>query len=365
MNILILTYQGDLAGSTFSISYLAEALANRGHKVYVGLRRESLLYDLLNNSGVERIPMTFSSRFDRNNISTIRDVVKKHKIQIINAQSSLDRYTSIFATKWYHLPVKVVHTRRQNPKSVGGLQNLFYKWGTDKIVVISNELKKAFLKMGFKDRNLRVIHNGVPTDRYEEWSEERAAQLRMELEIKPEDTVIGCVSRLKNQDQILAALQRVDIDNLVMIFCGIEEEMVRDKIPIGSPVRLIFLGNIDKGEILDYYRIFDLNILASTMDGFGLVLVEAMAMECPVLATDFGGIKDVIQNGENGLLFEDGNIEELASKIKELIRDEKLRHKLIENGKDTAYNEFTMEKTAILHEQLFAELLDIKLGDSR
>ena len=59
MNILFLTYQGDIAGSTNSISYLAKGLAEKGHNVYVGCRKESLLYEILSNTKVNLIGMKF------------------------------------------------------------------------------------------------------------------------------------------------------------------------------------------------------------------------------------------------------------------------------------------------------------------
>ncbi|MDZ7371871.1 MAG: hypothetical protein ONB12_11935, partial [candidate division KSB1 bacterium] len=64
MNILFLTHQGGTAGSTYSIAYLARGLAERGHRVVVGCRRDVLLYELLLNSPVILCPMTFNGRFD-------------------------------------------------------------------------------------------------------------------------------------------------------------------------------------------------------------------------------------------------------------------------------------------------------------
>ncbi|HEX2956667.1 MAG TPA: hypothetical protein VHO70_07540, partial [Chitinispirillaceae bacterium] len=68
MNILILTYQGDMAGSTNSIAFLSRGLAERGHTVVVGCRKESLLFSMLQNTPVIVEPMVFHGRFDLNNI---------------------------------------------------------------------------------------------------------------------------------------------------------------------------------------------------------------------------------------------------------------------------------------------------------
>ena len=151
MNILFLTYQGDIAGSTNSISYLAKGLADKGHNIYVGCRKESLLYSMLQNTKVNLIEMTFKSKLDFQNMKHIREVVKKYKIEIINAQSSKDRYSSIFAKIFYKLPVKIVHTRRQTPKSSGiFIQNWFYNTFTDLIVAVSDEVKEELVKNGIK-----------------------------------------------------------------------------------------------------------------------------------------------------------------------------------------------------------------------
>jgi len=357
VNILLITYQGDVAGSTNSIAYLAEGLAKKGHTVVVGLRQQSLLFSMLEGSNVIRVPMQFRSRLDMKNIRQIRDVVRKYDIQLINAQSSLDRYTTIFARWLYNLPVRLVHTRRQPPKSIGGLQNLFYTLGTDRFVVISNELKKIFIEKGFKSKHLHVIHNGIPQGRYDEWSMSKVGDLRKKYKIKPGDIVIGSVARLKQHRQILEAVKKIDNPAIKVVFAGIKAE---DLDTDGMKNQISFAGTVGKEEVLSYYRLFDLNILASVSDGFGLVLLEAMAMECPVIATDFGGIKDVVRHGENGLLFADGDIDRLANNITQIINDKELRNRLVENGLKTAFEEFTMENTIQKYETFFSDLINDK-----
>ena len=359
MNILFLTYQGDMAGSTNSISYLAHGLAEKGHHVYVGCRKESLLYRLLSNSKVKLLPMVFKGRFDLKNIQEIRKIVKKYNIQVINAQSSWDRYTSIFARWIYNLNVRIVHTRRQRPRSIGGfLQNWFYVKGTDKIVVISDELKKFFIEMGIPADHLKVIYNGTPAEIYQNIDPGLINALRKKHNINDTDIVIGSVSRLKNQEQIIRALTKLD-NEIIVIFVGIEpgtfDELV-NKLNIKN--RIIYAGKVDRKTVMHYYKIMNLNILASTMDGFGLVLVEAMALGTPVLATNFGGIKNVVTDGDDGLLFEDNNIEELAEKINLLIANRELRNKLIHNGRKTAFEKFSMENTVNSYEKFFQLLIE-------
>ena len=359
LRLLFITYQGGLAGSTNSIAYLAKGLAEKGHEVFVGCRQDMLIWDLLEGSKAQRIPMTFKSKFDTENWRQIRDTVKKHRIQVINAQSSYDRYTAIFSKLRYNLKVEIVHTRRQNPLSAGGwLQKWFYVKNTAGIVVISEGLKTIFAEKGYPKNHLKVIHNGIPAERLTQWNEETVEKFRKQLKIKAGEKVIGCVSRFKEQPQIIEAVAQLNDPNIKLVFAGIEQNQLEPYVEqFGLKNEVICLGDVSGKEVLNLYRLFDINILASTMDGFGLVLIEAMAMKCPVIATNFGGIADVVQNGYNGFLFENGNITELSSKIKELLTNQATRDKFIENGLTTAFETFSMENTILNYEQYFYSLI--------
>lgn len=359
-NVLFLTYQGGMAGSTFSISYLAKGLADRGHKVFIGIRKEMPIWDLMDYPGIVRIPMRINGKFDFNNWREIRDTVLKYDIRIINAQSSHDRYTSIFSKIRYHLNVKIVHTRRQNPLSSGGwLQRQFYIKFTSNIIVISKGLKSIFVKKGYPEGHIKVIHNGIPKSRYNEWSEERVRHFKDKLNVNPDAKIIGCISRFKEQPQLIKAIANLNDPSIELLFAGTEPDAIQpylDEYKVINKVHL--LGKVPSEDILNIYRILDINVLPSTMDGFGLVLIEAMAMGCPVIATNFGGIPDVIQDGENGFLFDNENIIELQEKIKILLKNHKVRNKLIKNGLATAFDKFTMEKTIEGYESFFLELAE-------
>ena len=345
MNILILTFQGDIAGSTYSISYLAIGLAEKGHHIYVGCRKESLLFQLLDSTKVNLIQMNFSGRFDLKNMREIKKAVKKYSIQLINAQSSYDRYTSVFAKWLFGLKVKIVHTRRQISRSMGGpLLNLIFVNGTDKIVAVSEGVKVSLAKTGIPEDHIEIIHNGTPREKYLHIDQELTKKLASEYHIIPDDFVIGCVSRLKNQEQILKALELLDF-KVKMIFVGIEKQEGWDKIikSYQIPHEIYFTGLVEKDQILSYYDLFDIKILASTMEGLSQSLLEAMALGVPVIATNASGNPELISHGENGFLFEDGDIEELAEQITLLYKNVELKKEFSEKGKHTALETLSIQ----------------------
>lgn len=360
MNILFTTYQGHNEGSTQSITFLCKGLSDRGHNVYLACREESFIYELIQNTNVKIIPMVFKGKLDRKNIKHIKKVVEDYKIDLINAQASLDRYSTMFAKWFYKLDVKLVHTRRQKPESDGlFIQTWLYSKKTDKIVAVSDGVKQGLVKLGIPWDHVKVIHNGTPKSKYEKIDPEITHSLKEYYGIKKGDKVIGCVSRKKKQIQILEALKYLDFP-VKMIFVGITEPPNFKEIKSTFQVdhRVFFEGKIPPERVLAHYALFDIKILASTMEGLSQSLLESMAMGVPVIATAASGNLDLIKDGENGLLFQDGDVQEIAQKIKYLFDNPLVWEKLSLAGKKTALEDFSIEKVISNYEEFFLSLVN-------
>lgn len=359
MNILILTYQGGMAGSTNSINYLSRGLADRGHNVYTACPSSSLLYNLLQDSQVNLIDMEIRSKVDMKNIRQIRDLVRKYDIQIINAQSGRDRYTTILAKLIYRLPVLLFHTRRQTPKSSGNfLQNWFYTHFTDKIIAVSRGVRDELVKLGIRREHIEVIYNGTPKEKYELKETQRIDKLKKQYGIRKGEYVLGCVSRHKQQEQLIAALAQV-AEPMKIFFVGIETRPSYEALITQDTHQheYLFTGPLKNEDTLYFYKLFHLKVLPSVTEGLSQALLEAMAMRVPVIATDAGGNPDLIRSGENGFLFQDNDIETLASHIRTLLNDPKLADKIARNGQKTALEEFSMDRTVDAYEQFFEKML--------
>jgi len=358
-NILFLTYQGDMAGSTNSIVYLATGLAAKGHNIYMGCRVESELYQRLQGSQVHLVAMTFKGKTDTDNMKQIRDTVILYNIQLINCQSSIDRYTAIFAKWLFRLDVLVVHTRRQLPKSTGGfLQNAFYNKGADKVVAVSAQVKKALIKLGIKENKVAVIYNGTPTAKYATIDERKVDQLKNQYAINGNDVVIGSVSRFKEHNEMLQALAYID-QRLKVFLIGISKNVVDKEIlqSVSQKHDIIFIEKVSNDEALHFLKLLKINILPSLMEGLSQSLLEAMALGTPVIATAALGNLDLIADEENGLLFKSKDIKGLSEAIKRLLTDKALREKLIANGKETALVKFNINNTIAGYEQLFKRMI--------
>ncbi|MBD3276366.1 MAG: glycosyltransferase, partial [Candidatus Marinimicrobia bacterium] len=174
-----------------------------------------------------------------------------------------------------------------------------------------------------------------------------------------DEFVIGCVSRRKKQDQLIKALSIIE-KPVKVIFVGIQRDDFPESLVQSVPSRhsLIFCGTVPFDEVLEYYKLFDVSVLPSTTEGLSQALLEAMALAVPVVATDSGGNSELIQDGENGFLFQDEDLEEFAEKIRNVLEDVKLKKKIILNGKSTALETFSVENTVSNHENFFISLLN-------
>ena len=362
MNILLLTYQGDIAGSTNSIVYLATGLQGLGHTVYVGCRKESLLYTMLSGTSVQVIPMTFNGRFDFKNARQIATVVREKNIHIVNAQSTYDRYTTVLAKYLFGSKAKIIHTRRQVSRSMGGFfQNLFYYRGTDHVVAVSEGVKVSLMQGGIPAEHIKVIHNGTPVDKYQKLDERNVQLLKKKFDIRENDFIIGCVSRMKNQYQIIEALRYIEFP-VKVIFVGIDRQEKFDNfLSVNHLPHVLYYEGIVSGEdVLNYYPVFNVKILASIQEGLSQAILESMALGTPVIATNYSGNPEIIQDGENGFLFEDGDSMELSNKILALRNNDEIRGKIIKNARKTALEDFSIEKTVKNYDTFFREMVNIQ-----
>jgi len=98
-------------------------------------------------------------------------------------------------------------------------------------------------------------------------------------------------------------------------------------------------------------------VLPSTVEGFGIALVEAMAAGIPIVAADIPALREVTQGGEVGLLFTPRNVDELAMKLKGLLKNEKLQRELAEKGYKHVKAKFAWDTIAEKVERVFAAQL--------
>jgi len=120
------------------------------------------------------------------------------------------------------------------------------------------------------------------------------------------------------------------------------------------------LGFLGREELASHFRKSSFLVLPTFEDNCPMVVLEAMASGLPVAASRVGGIPDLIEDGKDGLLFEPGDIEDLARCIERLIHNPEVRSGLANAARETAYKRFHSEIIAREHVRIYKELLSTK-----
>jgi N-acetyl-alpha-D-glucosaminyl L-malate synthase BshA len=119
--------------------------------------------------------------------------------------------------------------------------------------------------------------------------------------------------------------------------------------------KITFIGSLDNVE--DLLPCAHVLLQPSEHESFGLVSLEAMSCEVPVVATRSGGITEVVEHGVCGFLCDVGNIEEMAGNVLRLLKDESLRQAMGRNGRRRAIEKFHVENIVTQYEQLYYDIL--------
>jgi glycosyltransferase involved in cell wall biosynthesis len=235
--------------------------------------------------------------------------------------------------------------------------------GSDKIVAVSSAVKKGIIEETFVDENkIVVINNGIKVD-----------GLSSNENVEPEEDIfddskvtllyIGQILKEKGLGILVDIMSDERFDNFKLITVGggpyLEElkEKVND---LGLSSRFVIKGKVSYARVMHYYTSAFADIFVfptKRVEGFPMVLVEAMLASLPVVAFNMGGVGDAVINGETGYVVQAGDIETFKKRLLELGSNEVLRKKLGENARIKAQSEFTVEKMLEKYEQLIMEVI--------
>jgi colanic acid/amylovoran biosynthesis glycosyltransferase len=208
-------------------------------------------------------------------------------------------------------------------------------------------------------RKLHVVHCGVPLDRFTRVSDaDSAGSARRDgkADLDPTILYVGRLVPEKGQGVLLHALARLRARGrpvrATLVGAGPERESLEAlarRLGVAAHVR--FTGALGQEQILALYEDAALFCLPSFAEGVPCVLMEAMAMELPVLSTFVAGIPELVEDGVSGLLVAPGRPDLLALALERLLADPALCRELARAGRKKVVEEFAIERSA---EQLYA-----------
>lgn len=238
------------------------------------------------------------------------------------------------------------------------------RWVIDRsaaLTVVSNAMQKTVVEMGVDLEKVEVIPMGV--DLKGLFTPDPCAQRKTD-----ELLFVGRLVDGKGVDVLFKAMPRlIDQDkDIILSIAGagpLESELRKLAREMTISTNVNFLGMVKQAQLPDLYRRATLAVLPfkftknGVQEGFGLVVVEAMGCECPVIAGDLPAIHDSIAHEENGLLVPSGKSEALADTILRALNDPDLRLKLAAEGRKRMVEKFDWEIIAAKYKKLYDKLI--------
>jgi glycosyltransferase involved in cell wall biosynthesis len=284
-----------------------------------------------------------------------------NNVDIIHTNINRDLFGNLIARK-YNIP-HITHLREFSRshfhlepiyKNQIAMMNNY----TDCFIAISNAVKNDWIDYGINKSKITVIYDGINTKEYQ--SCHKIIQVKMGLKI----VMSGAIYEGKGQYELLLAvgpLIKLGYDISVDYFGsstnkGYYRQLLTYIEDNGLKKKIHFKGFIEN--LLDVLSEYDVGVICSKSEGFGLVTIEYMLSGITVIASDTGANPELLCNGEYGYLYPLGNVNELRRIIKELYDNEINRNSKENNTINYVKEKFSIEKTANDVMKLYSDILD-------
>jgi len=395
LRILVLTttfprYKNDYTPSF--VLELSKEIKNKGHKIIVLAphHKGAKLFEIMEGIEVFRFPYFLPTGLQRlcyeggimRNIKKsllakvqvpfffvsyfyfVYKIIKKYKIDVIHSHWIIP---SGFIGAFFKKIFKIKHITTAHAIDIYTLEKLpfrrtliqFIYKNCEFLVCVSSVLKEKIIKI-LKEKNStpkdKIIIKPMGTDiKFIDKKDKKDDKFYL--------LFLGRFVEKKGIEYLIEAMKEIKKENrnikLLIGGSGPLEKKIKDKVEELNLTDCIeFLGWVPREKIHEVFKIADLLVVPSIVtetgdtEGMPTVIIEAMGAGVPVIATDVGGVKDVIRNYENGIIINQKNPLEIKEKSLEVYKNERLRKKIIHNAKLTAQN-FTWDKIADFYIKLF------------
>jgi len=356
LHILITDPHLQGGGQVRYVSTLAAGLVHKGHRVTIGCRPGSVLVEHAHAAGAEVLnKFNFKGGLRpeswRSDISRAVRFLRQERPDIIHVSGSQDHWTFAVADYWLKHQTPLVRTRHNTYVVKNNLPNrILNRQLTDFQIVVCDTVRRDLASHpAFDADRLCTIHNGVDAVLFAPNPEFRR-KARAEFDCVDTDIVCGIAARLvkaKGHEFLFQAVAQIKDDcphlHVLVFGQGVMEKQLRmlaTKLGIGSMVRFLGFRN-DM-----HYCVQALDICAQPSidcDTSSFSMKEQMAAGIPVIASDYGGLTEIITNGVEGFVVPAGTVAPLAEALKMLVEIPQLRAEMGQAGRKRVMTEFSSE----------------------
>ncbi len=262
----------------------------------------------LREAGIEPVNLDVRGRPGTRHLRAMRRHIRTVRPDIVHTHMGTSDLVGGLAARSLGVPtVSTIHAIMQQRSGTARAKDVLFalsqRWCADRVITVSDSARRAYLdRRRGMDRRVVRIYNGIDL----ETAPGSGAIVRRELGIQPDDLLVGMVSGLrpeKGHDIAIEAITKLRgrFPSLRLLIAGqgrLESELARHAAPLGKDI--IFAGY--RTDVSAVFDALDVCIHPSRLDAFPTALIEALAASVPVLATAVGGIPEIVDDGNTGVL---------------------------------------------------------------
>jgi glycosyltransferase involved in cell wall biosynthesis len=351
MKILHLNTEKTWRGGEQQTLYLLQVLQKRGIFCHLVCQPDSPMAQKAREAGIAVFPILMHGEADPRACYRIRNLIKAFQYDILHSHTSHAHTLAFIAS--VGCKVGRLVTRRVDFSIFRhrflGLSGIKYRHMADYYIAISRKIKDVMVADGVAAERIFVAHSGIDLKRFEGIT---GRHLIQEFNIKPDEKVVINVAHLaghKGQQFLVRAIPRVvEIIPGVRFFIVGKGELLAELKALAASLEitreLVFTGF--RSDVGAFYKIADLFVMSSVQEGLGTAVLDALAEGKAVVATDCGGIPEIIRDGETGRLVEPANPEALARGIIDALRHPEAARQMADRGRALVQNRFSIETMA-------------------
>jgi len=303
-------------------------------------------------------------RYDPRAFGKLRSIIQREHVELVFLiNQPLTCFWGLIMSKYCRIPViAAVHNKFIGEQSLKLRLNRFLMNRMDVILAVAQGQRDQLVTRQYiREDIVRVVYNGIDLDHFKP-RVEREEQCRL-LGLNSKAPIVGTVARLvhlKGVDVFLkaaeAVLKKFPSTQFVVVGDGPEaHELKRMSQALGIAPSVRFLGS--RGDVADTARVFNVGVLSSRTEALPMAILEYMSLAVPVVATNVGGVSEMVGHGETGLLISEDDPFALAGALEVLLSDRHKARKMGLRGRAKVESCFQISNTVSRTEQLFEKLL--------
>lgn len=345
-------------GQEIRIIQEAFGIRKRGYEVIIAAEKDSQILKKASELNFEIFPISFS-KYNPQSFLKIKSLIEKLGIQIVNTHSSKDSWISTIAAKIISKKkIKVIRTRHLSTLiKKNFLNKILYDILTDSIITTGEQIKNRMINENkFNEKKIISIPTGVDIEKFN--------PDRFQLNKKKNEFSVGAVGVLRSWkghnyliDAIPSIIREIPNIKIYIVGDGPQRENLEKKIRTLNVEKWVKITG-HREDIPDLLASLDVVIHPSyANEGVPQVVLQALAMEKAVIASDIACINEVVINNKTGILIKPKNVEAISNSILSLYKDKNLRKELGEKGRRFVVENYSYEKMLDKLETLYEKLL--------